>query len=107
MNKIILAVIGLSVGGVLPCGGSRFAAADLPPQAPAMVYKAPPPVLFNWTGFYVGVNGGYSWGTANTTVTGLTPAGPPVTIGVNRSDGLVAPRLVTIGRASEARGLWV
>jgi outer membrane immunogenic protein len=81
MNKIILAVVGLSVGGVLPA-----TAADLPPptppRAPAMVYKAPPPVLFNWTGFYIGGNGGYSWGTANTTVTGLTPAGPPVTIGV-------------------------
>ena len=75
MNKIIFALIGLSVGGILPA-----AAADLPP--PPMTYKAPPAVLFNWTGFYIGGNGGYSWGTANTTVTGLTPAGPPVSFGV-------------------------
>lgn len=35
-------------------------AADLPVKAP--VYKAPPPVLSNWTGFYVGVNVGGGWG---------------------------------------------
>jgi outer membrane immunogenic protein len=35
-------------------------AADLPMQA----YKSPPVVaqVYNWTGFYVGVNGGYGWG---------------------------------------------
>jgi outer membrane immunogenic protein len=36
-------------------------AADLPVKAP--VYKGPPPVVvYNWTGFYVGANAGYSWG---------------------------------------------
>jgi len=35
-------------------------AADMPAKAP--VYKAPPPVVDRWTGFYVGVNGGYGWG---------------------------------------------
>ncbi len=29
----------------------------------ASVYKAPPPAqVYNWTGFYVGANGGYGWG---------------------------------------------
>ena len=34
------------------------------PAAPAPVYKAPPPVVtaYNWTGFYVGINGGGAWG---------------------------------------------
>jgi outer membrane immunogenic protein len=34
-------------------------AADMPVKA---FYKAPPPVYDAWTGFYVGVNVGYSWG---------------------------------------------
>jgi len=36
-------------------------AADLP-MAP--VYQPPPPAIpvYNWTGFYIGVNGGYGWG---------------------------------------------
>jgi outer membrane immunogenic protein len=40
-------------------------AADMPVKAP--VYKAPPPVVlaYSWTGFYVGANVGYSWGTAS------------------------------------------
>src|ERR1035438_10220501 len=39
------------------------AAADLPAKAP--VYKAPLAVAYNWTGFYVGINGGGGWGTSN------------------------------------------
>jgi len=40
--------------------GSAFAA-DLPAKAP--VYKAPVAApIFSWTGFYIGVNAGYSWG---------------------------------------------
>ena len=51
--------------------GSAYAA-DLP----AKVYTKAPAVVapvYNWTGFYVGVNGGYSWGRSNTTIT--APAG--------------------------------
>ena len=36
-------------------------AADLAVKAPPIV----PPVVFSWTGFYVGLNGGYSWGSTN------------------------------------------
>ena len=38
-------------------------AADLPRKAPP---PPPPPVpVLNWTGFYIGVNGGYSWGRSS------------------------------------------
>lgn len=30
--------------------------------APCSAFAAPPPATFNWTGFYVGVHGGYAWG---------------------------------------------
>ena len=45
----------------LAIGLAPFAmAADMP-----VPYKAPVPVaapVYNWTGFYLGVNGGYAWG---------------------------------------------
>jgi len=40
-----------------------LAAADMPAKAP--ILKAPP-VIYSWTGFYVGGNAGYSWGRATT-----------------------------------------
>lgn len=59
---------------------SAASAADMAPR----YTKAPPPVVevWNWTGFYLGGNAGYSWGRSNTdvsyfnTVTGL-PIAPP------------------------------
>ena len=47
-------------------------AADLPRKAPAY---SPPPPLANWTGFYVGLNAGYSWSCLNNTL--LTTNGTP------------------------------
>ena len=54
------------VGGTLLFAGSALAA-DLPAR-PA--YKAPPimaPVVYNWTGFYIGGNVGGVWDTATVT----------------------------------------
>src|SRR5256885_11865484 len=76
MKKIVSAGIGLlALTGVA-------AAADLPMKAP--VYKAPPVIVdpWSWTGVYIGVNAGYSWGRSRTdvnyfnSVTGL-PIAPP------------------------------
>jgi len=47
-------------------------AADLKP--PPMYKKAPVAAVYSWSGFYIGLNGGYSWGRSSTdfTVTGVT-----------------------------------
>jgi outer membrane immunogenic protein len=57
------------VVGVLALAGSIGAAsaADLSRPAPYPT-KAPPPYIapfYNWTGFYIGVNGGGAWGTSS------------------------------------------
>ena len=66
MKRIVVAVIALLAGV------SRVMAADLPvPQAPV-----PPPVYFpayyNWSGIYLGVNGGYGFGQNRWSVAGLS-----------------------------------
>src|SRR5664280_2020110 len=56
MRRIVLALASaLSVGAL-----QSASAADIP----APVYKAPPAavVVSNWTGCYIGINGGYGWG---------------------------------------------
>jgi outer membrane immunogenic protein len=53
-----VALLGLVVAGPAP-------AADL---SVAPLYKAPPvvaPTAYNWSGFYLGANGGGGWGTSN------------------------------------------
>jgi outer membrane immunogenic protein len=60
---------------VLSTAATPGGAADLS-VAPA--YKAPAPVpLYNWTGIYLGVNGGYGWGQQD-----------PFNIFTNRFDAL-------------------
>jgi outer membrane immunogenic protein len=47
-------------GGALALSIVAASAADFPIKAPAIV---PPPIpVYNWTGFYIGVNAGYGWG---------------------------------------------
>ena len=58
MRRVLLTTLML----VLTATGSL--AADLPRSMPA---KAPAfvPSYYNWTGFYLGINGGYGWGDSN------------------------------------------
>src|ERR1700688_4531245 len=60
MKRIFIAIA--AVGSLLTTGAF---AADLAP----MYTKAPPPVVavYDWTGFYIGGNVGYSWGRSSTT----------------------------------------
>lgn len=53
-------------GLMISCAATLSFAADMPAQ-PNM-FTTPPAALsgMNWTGFYVGVNGGYGWGDAIT-----------------------------------------
>lgn len=60
MKRIFIGIA--AIGSLVATGAS---AADL---APRMYTKAPPPVVavYDWTGFYVGGNIGYSWGRSST-----------------------------------------
>jgi outer membrane immunogenic protein len=93
MKKLLLASVGM---GVLALAIPSANAADLirrpPPSAPT--YVAPP--LYNWTGFYVGINGGGGFGHSNmSNALGST--------GTNVSGGLVGG---TLGYNYQA-GQWV
>ena len=70
MNKMLFAGTTLAA----------FAAAAAPVMAADMPVKAAPVVdVWSWAGYYVGANGGYSWGRAPTDVSFLTPAtGAPI-----------------------------
>jgi outer membrane immunogenic protein len=95
MKRILATVLFSAVAA-----GSAFAA-DLPPaappRAPALYVPAVLPV-YNWTGFYIGINGGWAFGQSDWTVPGATTGNFNVngglvggTIGANwQSDWFVA-----------------
>ena len=75
MKRAFFALVGLAALT------GMAAAADLPPRpAPAPYYKAPVvSPIYNWTGFYIGINGGGGFGRSAWDSTG----------GFNTSGGLV------------------
>jgi outer membrane immunogenic protein len=76
MKKLLLA--GAAIASMFAT--SAFAA-DLPVKAPPIV--AP---IWNWTGFYIGANGGYSWGRANTSQVAVTSIFPTLGFAPFRQD---------------------
>ncbi len=84
ISRILLAgtaLVTLAVGSAM--------AADLSRPAPAPVYKAPPaPLTYDWTGIYIGGDGGYGWGTSSGSVT--TIAGAPLATYSFNSNGPLA-----------------
>src|SRR5229473_3843603 len=81
MKRIL---IGSAVVVSLLSATSAFAA-DLAarPYTKAPVYVDPG---YNWTGFYAGLNGGYSWGRANTTITPFATIFPTAAFAPFRQD---------------------
>jgi outer membrane immunogenic protein len=80
MRRVLLTTISL-----LALSATSTLAADLPRSMPA---KAPAFVAaYNWTGFYLGINGGYGWGRSHWSAFGSNadPSGGLVggTIGYN------------------------
>src|SRR4029077_6633616 len=62
----IMKTLSLASGVLAVVAGMHGAlAADMPLKA-----KAPPPVVWSWTGFYVGANGGYAWRDRTVNFTG-------------------------------------
>jgi outer membrane immunogenic protein len=83
MTKLFLTTIGF-----LALATSAIAA-DLP--ARPMPVKAAPymaPVIFSWTGCYVGVEGGGNWGRSSQTATTTPAPGAPITGNFNLSGGI-------------------
>lgn len=68
MKRILMAGAGLFA---LAAASSPTLAADIPVRPP--VTKAPPMAapIFNWSGFYVGIQGGGGWGDVDWTYVGL------------------------------------
>jgi len=86
-SPFTIAAITAGAVGIASFGAS---AADL---APAPYVKAPPMVasVYNWTGFYIGGNIGYSWGRSADTSTLMNSAGTVLSTSQNSSnlDGIV------------------
>jgi outer membrane immunogenic protein len=92
MNKALIAALAWAL-----IAGSAMAA-DLPSfKAPPP--PSPPPPL--WTGFYVGLNAGYAWGTTTSVANTALPLWDGVALAANNFDpaNVVAGRLINGGAA--------
>jgi len=101
----------LMAGAFALAAGGQALAADLPqpappppPRAPATYVPVPAPV-FTWTGIYVGINGGYEFGTSNwTSPTGTLILGVPCT--TNCSTGNFNTNGYLVGATIGANYQW-
>lgn len=63
-SRVRAMVSGMLAGAVMAAAATAAQAADIARPAPAPI--AVPAPAFSWTGFYVGGNVGYAWGSADT-----------------------------------------
>jgi len=63
MKRVCTAYLGLAAALALVAGSA--VAADLPPRYVPQPYRAPVyNAAYNWSGFYLGINGGGGWGSS-------------------------------------------
>ena len=87
MKRILIA--GVTIASLLT---TNALAADLAPRP----YTKAPIIVdpgYNWTGFYVGLNGGYSWGRSSSTVTPIVLFPAFANIGHNVDGGLAGGQI--------------
>src|SRR5579871_9127 len=62
-------------------------AADLPQAQPYKVPAVVAPILYNWSGFYIGANGGYGWKNQCIDLTAINGAGGVFSEGCRSTNG--------------------
>src|SRR4051794_30831611 len=104
MKKFLLGTVGLIALGM----AAPASAADLATKAPP---PAPLPVFYNWSGFYIGANGG--WGESRNCWDFVTAVGAVIADGCrDRSGGLAGGQIGYRWQAAqwvfglEAQGDW-
>jgi opacity protein-like surface antigen len=104
-----VAIAAFSALVAIPFASAADLAARPYTKAPAMV------AVYDWTGFYIGGNAGYSWGRSNSdvsyfnTATGapiVAPAGSILGGGFDMNGPLPAVRSVTTGKPAIGCGAW-
>ena len=83
----------LASAGAMALTGAALAA-DLPSRAPPPVYL-PPPLIYTWTGLYVGINAGYTWSNNNTVDTDTADVFGNPALGGGVATGLASAALAT------------
>ena len=58
MKKLLLAGVAVIALGAISASAADIQRRQMPAKAPAYM----PPPVYNWTGFYLGIKGGGTWG---------------------------------------------
>lgn len=82
MKRVFVALAAVATFGFV----SAASAADMPTKAP----MAPLPVAYNWTGIYVGINGGGAWASESWTD---NTAGPGTPVSIRPTGGVFGGQL--------------
>ena len=61
MKKLLLVGVAMIALGTVSASAADIQRRQMPVKAPAYM----PPPVYNWTGFYVGINGGGGWGRSD------------------------------------------